>query len=659
MGKLQAALDWAARGFPVFPLVVNGKTPLYEGTWYEDATTDPDTIRAMWTDPVLRRERNYNIGMDCTGRVVYDVDVKEGKDGINQYAQMGGTYDTLVVQTPTGGYHCYFEGPDSANVQDMFGEDGGIDVRSHHGYVVAPGSTIDGVAYEVVNDVDPIWITPELEAPLKDPYERRESSVEGSLDSEASIDAGRRFLESAPVAIEGDHGDETTFKTAARLVREFALSVPTAYELMAEHWNERCLPPWQLDELLEKVENAASYGTADLGRLDPSVAFRTVSVEPPPTVFQQKDIGFGNAVSAFSIPPRPWMLDRILMQRDLTLLLAPGAAGKSSVSLAIAAHMAMGENFGPYKCHGACKSIVYNGEDDTDEQSRRLYAVCLSYGFDYATVNSQIMLLSGDDLEMKLVVPQGRTAVANEVMVNQIIEIASDPDVGLVIYDPLVDLHDVDEGDNPQMNTVMRTMKHIAREANVSSLILHHTTKAGSSKQEDRIGNMDIARGASGIVYKSRIAFTLLNASHQDAEDYGFQEHERNEWVRLDDAKMQYTLASTQATWFHKEGMKIPNGDVVGVLKLTEMKKNTNRLRVRIAELLIGEMMAMGAGSLTLLQAVAMLKLNEPLWSNHTDAAIRQKLEGMYSTAVEIEGTTLRLERKTEGAKSHVLITIT
>lgn len=657
MGKLQAALDWAARGFPVFPLVVNGKTPLYENSWYEDATTDPDTIRAMWTDPVLGRERQYNIGVDCTDRVVYDVDVKEGKDGINQYAQMGGTYDTLVVQTPSGGYHCYFEGPDSANVQNMFGKDSGIDVRSHHGYVVAPGSTIDGVAYEVVNDVEPIWIPERLSSPLRDPYERRDVSVEAALDTDASIEAGRRFLDSAPIAIEGQRGDETTFITAARLVREFALSVPTAFELLQE-WNERCLPPWQLDELLEKVENAAQYGTADLGRLDPSVAFRTVSVSPPPSVFEQIDLSFGNAMDEDAIPPRPWVLDRILMARDLTLLLAPGSAGKSSVSLAIAAHMACGRDFGPYKAHIQCKSIIYNGEDDKAEQSRRLRAVCYSYNLDYDFVKSQILLLSEDDLEMKLVTAQGRIAVANDVMINQLIEIASNPEVGLVVFDPLVDVHDVDEGDNPQMNTVMRMMKRIAREANVASLILHHTTKAGSTRQEDRVGNMDIARGASGIVYKARIAFTLLNASMQDAEDYGFTEAERHEWVRLDDAKMQYTLANTQATWFHKEGAKLRSGDVVGVLKLTELKKSSNHMRMRVAKLLVEEMLAIGTGSMTQAQAIVFVKHNEPIVSNQTDAAIRQRLEAWFSTAIEVDGTVLRFERLNEGTKSHVVLTI-
>lgn len=653
MGKLTAALAWAARGFPVFPLVSDGKEPAFEGeAWFDIATTDEATIRSLWTDPVLGTERDFNVGVDCTNFVVVDIDVKEGKDGYNQYMQIGGSWDTLCVRTPSGGYHLYFEGPDSANAP--IAKD--VDIRSHHGYVVAPGSTINGVAYEVVTDKAPSWIPLEVERLLRPPYERKSVADMQAIDSEASVVAGIRFLESAPVAIEGQRGDETTFVTAARLVREFALSVESAFCIMRDHWNDRCVPPWQLDELLQKVENAANYGTADLGRLDPSVIFGGVEIPPQQSVFEQRAIGWGNALDPAAIPPRPWMIDRMLMLHEQTLIVAPGSAGKSSLGLAIVAHLALGRDFGPYKTHVKCKSIVYNGEDDTAEQSRRLYAVCQSYCLDYYEVRKNVLLLSSDDIDLKLVSAAGRAAVVQEEMVRQLIELASDNDVGLVVYDPLVDIHDVDEGDNPQMNAVMKVMKRIAREANTASMIMHHTTKAGNSRQEDRIGNMDIGRGASGIVYKVRIAFTLLNASQQDAEDYGMQDSERLSWVRLDDAKMQYTLAGDQAVWFRKEGVRIPSGDIVGVLKHAHLNKNTNALRIRVAEVLINNMSSNGTATLTMVQAVAILKTNEPLYANKTDAQIRQRIEGMFTTAVEIRGARLQVVRDEGKASATVVL---
>lgn len=651
MSKLRAALAWAARGFPVFPLAYNAKEPLYDD-WPSLATCDPDTITRMWTDPVLRTERDYNIGTLCTDRVVVDVDVKNGKDGHNQYMQLGGTYETLVVRTTSGGFHCYFEGPDSSNapIADA------VDIRSHNGFVVAPGSTIDGVAYEVVTDMPPQWVPMGVEQRLRPPYARSEGAVTTSLDSPASVEAGKRYLESAPVAVQGQRGDEVTFVTAARLVRELALSVDTAFHLMAEHWNPRCEPPWTLDELRGKVENADAYGTATMGRLDPSVLFAGVHVDPPPSVFASQALGFGNALEAQAMPARPWVIDRVLMLHETTLLLAPGSAGKSSVALAIVAHLALGRDFGPYKTRIKCKSIVYNGEDDIAEQSRRLYAVCQSYNLDYNEVKGSVFLLSSADVDLKLVASAGRTPILNDVMFNQLVELASNPDVGLMVYDPLVDIHDVDEGDNPHMNYVMRVLHRVAREANVCNLVLHHTTKAGTAKQEDRVGNMDVSRGASGIVYKSRISFTLMNATTQDCEEYGLQEGERNTWVRLDDAKMNLALASGDPTWFRKEGVRIPSSDVVGVLKYTELTRNTSRLRIRIAEILLNTMTMNGQASMPIGQAVAVVKSNEPLMANKTDTEIKKRLEGYFATAVEIKGRTLHARREGEGPRSTLLI---
>ena len=651
MSKLQAALAWAARGFPVFPLVPNGKEPIHDD-WPSVASDDPATIVAMWTDPVLRTERDYNVGTLCTDRVVVDVDVKNGKDGHNEYMQLGGTYDTLVVRTPTGGYHCYFEGPDSANVSIS----NAVDIRSHNGFVVAPGSTIDGLAYEVVTDKPPQWIPIHVERLLRPPYERRDTSIHAPVDTPAAIEAGRRFAESAPPAIQGQRGDETTFVTAARMCRELALSVDAAWSILAELWNPRCVPPWQLDELRAKVQNAASYGTADMGRLDPSVTFATVSVSPPPSLFVQKALGFGNALDPLTLPPRPWMIDRLLMLHETSLILAPGSAGKSSLALAIAAHLAVGKDFGPYKTHVRCKSIVYNGEDSVVEQSRRLYAVCMVYNLPYSDVSANVLLLSADEIDLKLVASDGRRGTLNEAIVNQLIGVASNPDVGLIVYDPLVDIHDCDEADNPAMNYVMRVVQRVAKEANVASLVLHHTSKAGNSKQEERIGNMDVARGASGIVYKARIALTLMNASQSDCENYGFQDHERNAWVRLDDAKSNLTLASLDATWFHKVGAKLPNGDNVGALRYLDLKRNSGALRIRMAELLMDTMTVNGAASMTVSQAIAVLKAGEPLCSKKTDAELKKTLEGLYATPLDVRGRKLHAKREGVDGRGNLII---
>lgn len=664
MSKLNAALTWATRGFPVFPLLPNSKEPAYGATWYDTATTDPAMIQAMWTDPVLRTERDWNIGVDCTNFVVVDIDVKDywdaknaefkQKDGYNQYLRLGGTFNTLVVQTPTGGLHVYFQGPDSANVN--IAQD--IEIRSHHGYVVAPGSTIDGVPYVVRDNLPMAYVPHAVDKLLKRPDQRKELQADIELDTEANIQAGKNFLETAELAIEGQRGDETTFIVAARLVRELGLSPYAAYELMRDHWNERCSPPWELDELQQKVGNAAAYGTADLGRLDPSVMFGSVNIEPPPSPMSSPAISWGNAVLPSMIRPRPWLVDRLLMLEKVTVIGSAGGSGKSSAGLALAAHLALGLDFGTHKTHGACKSIVYNGEDDVEEQSRRLLAVCETYGFNFDEVRRNIMLLSYEEVNMKLVTRGAGGASANQVLVDALVDIAKDPDIKLIILDPLVDLHTCDEGDSSQMNVVMATLQEIAKRTLTSVLLMHHATKAGSERQEQRIGNMDIFRGSSAIVYKSRVAFTLMDASQQDAEDYGMQDSERHTWTRLDDAKMNLTLRDSKPLWFRKVGVRIVSGDVVGVLHHQELTKSVNHIRIRVADVLIQHMMLTNSAHMTITQAIAIVRNGEPLWANLKDLEIKSRLENAFTVPVQIREKTLQVLREKQGEGKAEKVTV-
>ena len=83
---LSAALDYAGRGFAVFPLAVGEKIPLISkeagGHGVHDATTDAAQIRAWWT-----AAPNANIGVAAgrSGLLLVDVDAKDGRDGFTSW----------------------------------------------------------------------------------------------------------------------------------------------------------------------------------------------------------------------------------------------------------------------------------------------------------------------------------------------------------------------------------------------------------------------------------------------------------------------------------------------------------------------------------------------------------------------------------------------
>ncbi|MFN3612618.1 AAA family ATPase, partial [Tepidimonas sp.] len=570
-------------------------------------------------------ERPYNIGVLTTDMVVADVDVKNNKPGLENYYGMGGHFDTLVIRTPTGGYHCYFNGPDSslAPLAD------GLDIRSHNGYVVGPGSVINGRAYEVFRDQEMAWVPAGIEERLRQPGRRVDRDYIGiDLDSPTGIETAKVWLrESAPEASAGGR-NPIVYQVACTLVRDYALTVETAYQLMLS-WNEmKVHPPYEAERLWSTIEHAEDYGTGDLGTKLPEQTFGTVSV--PEAVIPQlipQGGSFGNARSLASIPPRPWLIKRLLMRGQITLMPAAGSSGKSSLALTIAAHGAVGKGFGPYEIAAPFKSVVYNAEDDLDEQSRRLYAICQEYKLDFERVKEGVLLLSSDDLLLTVAYSSGNQVVTYDQHVQAIVNLASDPDVGLLVLDPLVEIHNCDEQDNGEMRQVMGVLRRITKDANVAGLIPHHTNKQSGSFGQNRAGNPDTARGAGAIINSARIAVTLFNASDEDRRVYGITEDEKHLYARLDDAKMNLSLASSRSVWFKKTSVRLYNGDDVGVMKFHHMNTNEDTQRRFIAEVCAGEIMRQQSGSISVKQATLALQLADSLYEKMTEASLRTTVE--------------------------------
>ena len=75
----QAALQYAACGFAVFPLRPGSKLPRSGSHGFYDATTEPAQIEAWWTE-----NPDYNIGFPVgDGIIAIDLDTNHGSSDID------------------------------------------------------------------------------------------------------------------------------------------------------------------------------------------------------------------------------------------------------------------------------------------------------------------------------------------------------------------------------------------------------------------------------------------------------------------------------------------------------------------------------------------------------------------------------------------------
>src|SRR5919206_859445 len=115
MSPLDASLQYAARGWPVFPCRASepGRKRPHTGRGFHDASLDTRTIRrwwATWPDALIGVPTGAPIGA-----VVLDIDTKDAvANGFDTLEDLGHAIlpQTPMVHTGSGGLHVYFPNPE-------------------------------------------------------------------------------------------------------------------------------------------------------------------------------------------------------------------------------------------------------------------------------------------------------------------------------------------------------------------------------------------------------------------------------------------------------------------------------------------------------------------------------------------------------------------
>jgi len=372
VNKLDAAIALAAKGFEVFPIKPGAKFPPLIKDWPNKATGSPQLFGPWWD-----QHPDANIGIHCKGLVVIDVDVNKGGDDSLALLEMTyGLPETLTTRTPTGGRHLFYrtDAP-VANGVDCLGP--GLDVRSERGYVVAPGSEVDAGRYRFEHDTyvadAPEWLVLKLGTIVP----KTSTTSEPVQDADASVvERAREWLAKQPGAIEGEGGDAHTFKVICAL-RDLGPSAEQAGELLAE-WNERCSPPWSLDELGDKITNAYTYAQNEAGvRAALPDDFPVVDVPPAPPRKPTKVARLSQFANSESKGPG-YLAKGLLQKASYAIAYGPPGGGKTFTLLDLAYHIAAGKDWMGHKVHGG--PVLYLPFEGGGGLIKRAQALRQKYG---------------------------------------------------------------------------------------------------------------------------------------------------------------------------------------------------------------------------------------------------------------------------------------
>lgn len=241
-----AAIEYAKKGFAVFPLKYRDKVPLTRNGC-KDATTDAAQIKAWW-----QKYPNANIGL-ATGSVsqnvfVIDLDIDEDR-GIDGYHSLedwqrehGDFPETWTAITGRGGYHLYYRG--NGKIKNRAGIIDGVDIRGNGGYVVAPPSIHkNGNRYEWEYSPDEFEIA------------KADNNVEYFLNHD---DHRQSASFTMPNIVSAGQRNQMLFRFACMMQAKGASDQSVFAATMAEN-ESSCSPPLTEQEVRIIVSSATKY----------------------------------------------------------------------------------------------------------------------------------------------------------------------------------------------------------------------------------------------------------------------------------------------------------------------------------------------------------------------------------------------------------------
>lgn len=256
-------------------------------------------------------------------------------------------------------------------------------------------------------------------------------------------------------------------------------------------------------------------------------------------------------------PHRDWIVPGYIMRGAVSLVSGHGASGKSTLMVAWTIALAMQRTLGDFKPTKRMKVINYNTEDNIGEQRRRYSAAFRAQGVRITDVADRIIRIGPKQIGTLFERDPKTGRIAPTPALDQMIEIAMEHEVDVILVDPLVELHNADENDNTAMRSVIAAFRAIAVVNRIGVVILHHDRKGSHDP-----GNPDRIRGASAISGAVRVMLTVTRMSVEEADEAGVDDKERTKHFRVDNAKSNYS-GNHEPAWWKIDTYQNPNGEIV------------------------------------------------------------------------------------------------
>lgn len=263
------------------------------------------------------------------------------------------------------------------------------------------------------------------------------------------------------------------------------------------------------------------------------------------------------------IPRREFLYGFELRRGQVSAVVAPGAAGKTTFKVGRALCMATGqERFGHRVWNGPHRVWLWNLEDEMEEVEKTIHAFAKLWDLSPTDYGDRLFIDGIDNpgtQHLKLAVEdKARGFTVQRPVSEAVIAELVDRKIDYIDIDPFISSHSVDENSNPAIDAVAKEWVRIAHVARCAVGLALHTSKGDGELTAKR------ARGASSVIDAARSALVFQGMSKEDAQGMRIAECDRKRFFSVYDDKNNKAPAAAGAEWYQFVGVGLGNGDETG-----------------------------------------------------------------------------------------------
>ena len=263
-----------------------------------------------------------------------------------------------------------------------------------------------------------------------------------------------------------------------------------------------------------------------------------------------------------TIPTRDWQYGHQLLRASVSIVVAPGATGKTALMTGTALALATGRALLGVEVWGGPKRVwLWNLEDSGEELARGIQAAAMHWGISRNDIASDpespnLYVDSGlDGAELKVAHDTANGCRINAPVIGALLGQLKTKAIDVLIVDPFVSSHSVNENDNGSIDAIAKQWARVAKLADCSIVLVHHARKLAGGEV-----SAETARGASALIAAARSVITLNRMTDEEAVKYGIDGEERRRFFRVYDDKNNRAPPADRSDWFRLASVDLGNG---------------------------------------------------------------------------------------------------